>query len=230
MSGNAGASYVVTLTPAGGTPVTLTGTASPIALPNLAPNTQYSVSLATNCAAGNTAPAVTTTFSTPLPACPPPSNPQATVTSSTTAVLDFAPVGAPAGSYTITLTPPVGTPIVVMATTNPAQITGLTPRTTYAVSIVSNCTGTATATSTAVTTTFSTPSAPCTAPAFVVVNGTTPYVADLKPPGRACATCATRPARAGATRPAWRSQLAAQRRRRVCQLGQPHHGGLHAHR
>ena len=60
------------------------------------------------------------------------------------------------------------------------QLTGLTPRTSYTVSIVSNCTGTATATSTAATTTFITPAAPCSAPAFVVVNSATPYLADFE--------------------------------------------------
>ena len=96
--------YTVTLTPATGSPTTLTGTTSPIALPNLTPNTAYSVSLVANCTATNTAPAVTTTFSTPLPTCLPVGSPQVTVTSSTTGVLDFGPV-AVAGSYTITITP-----------------------------------------------------------------------------------------------------------------------------
>ncbi len=171
--------YTVTLTPATGNPVTLTGTASPIALPNLTPNTAYTVGLVANCTATNMAPAVTTTFSTPLPTCLPVGTPQVTVTSSTTGVLDFGPVLV-AGSYTITLTPAGGTPIILTATTNPVQLTGLTPRTNYTVSIVSNCMGTATPTSTAATTTFATPGGPCASPAFVVVNGTTPYLADFE--------------------------------------------------
>ena len=62
-----GTSYTVTYTPAGGTATTVTPapTASPVVLTGLTPGTTYTVSVTTNCAAGATSGAVTTTFSTP---------------------------------------------------------------------------------------------------------------------------------------------------------------------
>ncbi|WP_310391394.1 T9SS type A sorting domain-containing protein [Hymenobacter sp.] len=64
-------SYTVTTTPAGGTATTVTPapTAAPVALTGLTPSTTYTVSVTTNCAAGQTSAAVTTTFTT-LPVAP----------------------------------------------------------------------------------------------------------------------------------------------------------------
>jgi hypothetical protein len=66
------AGYTVTYTPANGTPVTVTPapSGSPITLSSLTPNTVYTVSVTTNCGAGQSSPAVTTTFTTQAP--PPP--------------------------------------------------------------------------------------------------------------------------------------------------------------
>ncbi|MBH8559222.1 T9SS type A sorting domain-containing protein [Hymenobacter negativus] len=64
-------SYTVTYTPTGGpaTTVTPAPTASPIVLSGLSPGTTYTVSIITNCAAGQTSSAATTTFTT-LPTAP----------------------------------------------------------------------------------------------------------------------------------------------------------------
>jgi len=61
-------SYTVTYTPAGGQAQTVTPApgASPVALTGLTQSTTYTVSVTPVCSAGGTAPAVTTTFVTPL--------------------------------------------------------------------------------------------------------------------------------------------------------------------
>ncbi|MDO7877547.1 fibronectin type III domain-containing protein [Hymenobacter sp. ASUV-10] len=61
-------SYTVTYTPAGGTAQTVTPapSASPVALTGLNQSTTYTVSVTPVCSAGGSAPAVTTTFVTPL--------------------------------------------------------------------------------------------------------------------------------------------------------------------
>ena len=54
VAGSPGATYTVTLTPATGTPTTVTGTTSPIALNSLTPSTTYTVSVTGRCASGVT--------------------------------------------------------------------------------------------------------------------------------------------------------------------------------
>ena len=56
--------YTVTYTPAGGTAQTQTATASPVTLTNLQSNKQYTVSVVTNCGAGQASAVATTTFTT----------------------------------------------------------------------------------------------------------------------------------------------------------------------
>jgi hypothetical protein len=69
-SGTASGGYTVTATPAVGAPITASGATSPISLTGLAANTQYDVTVTSNCAAGATAtssPAVSvTTLAAPL--------------------------------------------------------------------------------------------------------------------------------------------------------------------
>ena len=59
-----GTSYVVTITPAGGTATTQTVTASPLNLTGLTPSTVYTVSIVSNCGAGQTSQASILTFTT----------------------------------------------------------------------------------------------------------------------------------------------------------------------
>ena len=67
-AGNGNTGYTLTYTPTGGTPVTQTVTASPVALAGLTPGTAYAVSLVGNCAAGATSSTATTSFTTSFPA------------------------------------------------------------------------------------------------------------------------------------------------------------------
>ena len=66
-AGNGNTGYTLTYTPTGGTPVTQTVTASPVALTGLTPSTTYAVSLVGNCAGGATSATATTTFTTSAP-------------------------------------------------------------------------------------------------------------------------------------------------------------------
>ncbi|GAA4037530.1 hypothetical protein GCM10022409_23250 [Hymenobacter glaciei] len=66
-----GASYLVTVTPAGGTATTQTVTASPVNLTGLTPSTAYSISIVTNCGAANgNSTAATVTFRTDCTTAP----------------------------------------------------------------------------------------------------------------------------------------------------------------
>ena len=66
-----GASYIVTVTPAGGTATTQTVTTSPLNLTGLTPSTLYTVSIVTNCGTTNgNSTAATTTFRTNCTAAP----------------------------------------------------------------------------------------------------------------------------------------------------------------
>ena len=76
----------------------------------------------------------------------------------TTASLTFTPVTG-AVNYTLTYTPAGGTAQTQTITGSPINLTNLTAGTTYTVSLVTNCGGTA-GSSTAATTTFATPVAP----------------------------------------------------------------------
>ena len=129
--------YTVTYTAAGGTAQTQTATASPVTLTGLLSGKQYSVSIVTNCGAGQTSPAATTTFTTLAPA---PTNAAASSVTATSASIGFT-AAAGATSYTVTYTAAGGSPVTVTATTSPVVLTGLTGVTAYTVTIVANYPG-----------------------------------------------------------------------------------------
>ncbi|MFD2718778.1 fibronectin type III domain-containing protein [Hymenobacter monticola] len=87
------------------------------------------------------------------PVCPAPAALSTNSVTNTSANVTFS---ASAASYTVTYTPTGGTATTVTPapTASPVALTGLTPSTTYTVSVVANCTGGLT--STAATTTFTT--------------------------------------------------------------------------
>ncbi|KAA9325510.1 T9SS type A sorting domain-containing protein [Hymenobacter busanensis] len=143
--------YTITYTPQGGQTATVSGVTSGYTLTGLTPGTTYSVCVASNCTGGGQSPPVCTSFTTTA-ACPAPTTLNVTGITTSTAVLSF---NRPANGvdYVITLTPQGGgTPITITSATQPVTLTGLTPGTTYAVSIVANC-GSG-LTSAAATTTF----------------------------------------------------------------------------
>ena len=53
------------------------------------------------------------------------------------------PAGTTGATYTVTLTPTTGAPVSQTVSASPATITGLTPGTSYTVSVVTNCAGSA---------------------------------------------------------------------------------------
>ncbi|KAA9338229.1 T9SS type A sorting domain-containing protein [Hymenobacter busanensis] len=175
-----GTSYTVTYTPAGGSATTVTPnpTASPVALTGLLPGTTYTVSVVSNCGAGQTSTAATTTFTTLAP-CNPVTNLTAGSITSTSASLTFTPASAGTG-YTVTYTPQGGsaTTVTPAPTASPVALSGLTPGTQYTVSVVSNCGGGQT--STAATTTFTTAAAPACPPITgLTATGITPNSAQV---------------------------------------------------
>ena len=132
--------YTVTAT-GGGATVTATGSGSPIALTGLAAGTTYSVTVTGTCTAtagGGTSPAsAPATLTTATPACDAPTAPVVSNVTSNSATVNFT-ASATAVSYTVT-TSPATTSQTVTGTT--ATLSGLTPSTSYTVSIVSNCAG-----------------------------------------------------------------------------------------
>ncbi|MBO0359476.1 fibronectin type III domain-containing protein [Hymenobacter sp. BT186] len=142
---SAGTSYTVTYTPQGGTATTVTPapTSSPVALAGLTPATLYTVSIVSNCGAGQTSAAATTTFTTlALPVCPPVTNVAVSSITATSASVSFTP-GAGNTSYTVTYTPQNGTAQTVTPapTASPVVLSGLLANTAYTVRVTSNCTG-----------------------------------------------------------------------------------------
>lgn len=153
------ASYTVTYTAAGGTPVTVNPnpTVSPVVLTGLTANAAYTVSITSNCTGGTTSTAVTDMFTTPAP-CNPPTNLAISNASGTSATLTFTPpTGTPAATvYLITYTPAGGTVQTVSPSPSgsPVVLTGLTPNTSYTLSVTTVCSSSQTSTAGA-TLTFS---------------------------------------------------------------------------
>ena len=180
--GSGNTSYTVTYTPAGGATTTLTPapTASPVALTGLMPATTYTVSVTPVCAAGGTATATTTTFTTSAPTCNPVTSLAVGGITATTAGVSFTP-GSGNTSYTVTYTPAGGatTTIAPAPTASPVALTGLTPTTTYTVSVTPVCAAGGTATAT--TTTFTTSAAPvvCNPVTSLAVGGITATTAGV---------------------------------------------------
>ncbi|WP_170865248.1 beta strand repeat-containing protein [Hymenobacter psychrotolerans] len=107
----------------------------------------------------STKPAAGQTYTFTPPSCAAPTAAGTNTVTSTSANVTFT-ASASATSYTVTYTPAGGTATTVTPapTASPVALTGLTPGTTYAVSIVSNCAGGLT--SSALTTSFTTLSPP----------------------------------------------------------------------
>ncbi len=123
-------------------PVTTTQTvsASPVSFAGLTPGTAYTVSIHTNCAAGNASATASTSFSTLPTPCNAATGLSMGSIGSTTASLSFTP-SATASSYTLTTVPATSTYTV---TTSPVTLTGLMANTSYTLNLVSNCGGGAT--------------------------------------------------------------------------------------
>jgi hypothetical protein len=204
-----GSGYTLTYTPQGGPPVTLTPTASPVALSGLTPNTQYTVSLVTNCGPGQTSPAATTTFVTqPLPTCDPVTGLAATNVTSTGATLTFTPPASGA-SYTVTYSAQSGSAVTLVPapTSSPVALSGLAPGTTYTVSVTSTCPNGQS--STAATITFTTAAATTCSPvsgltatatssttatvSFTGVTGASSYTVTYTPAGGTATTVSPNP-------------------------------------
>ena len=177
-----GTTYTVTYTPQGGSATTVTPapTGSPVALSGLTPNTQYTVSVVTNCGGGQTSAAATTTFTTTaLPTCAPVSAVSVNNVTTTSATLNFATVSG-GTNYTVSYTPQGGTTTTITPspTGGQVQLTNLRPGTQYTVSIVTNCSNGQS--STAVTATFTTTALPaCSAVTGLTATGISTTTASL---------------------------------------------------
>ncbi|WP_400193329.1 fibronectin type III domain-containing protein [Hymenobacter sp. B81] len=93
VAGNGATSYTVTATPASGPAITASGPASPVALTGLAANTQYAVTVTSNCGGGQTATSTPAYSFTTMP-LPPTNDNCATATALT--------VGAPGAACSTT--------------------------------------------------------------------------------------------------------------------------------
>ena len=160
-------SYAVTYTPQGGTGQTFTATGSPVGLTGLLSGTLYTVRIVTNCAAGQTSGAATTSFTTSPPPCPPVDGLTATNVAATSATLTFNSFAGSTG-FVVSYTPQGGTTRTQTVTGSPVALTGLLPGTTYNVSVVTTCA--AGQTSAPVVTSFTTPFPPCPAATNLAVG------------------------------------------------------------
>jgi hypothetical protein len=144
--------YTVTAVPTSGTTVTATGAGSPISLTGLTASTSYSVTVTGICTAatgGGTSPASTAaTATTSAAPCTAPTSVTAGSISTTAASIAFTGNATATGGYTVNYTAAGGTAQTQTGTASPIALSGLTPNTTYSVTVSSNCGGTTTATST----------------------------------------------------------------------------------
>ncbi len=150
--------YTLTYTPQGGAPTSQPATGSPVTLAGLTPTTMYTVTVTTNCAAGQTSPAASVSFTTATP-CLPVTNLAAGSTTPTGTTLTFTAPTAGATGFTVMYTAAGGPTQTQNATGSPVVLTGLTPGTMYTATVTTTCG--AGQTSSVATTTFSTPFPPC---------------------------------------------------------------------
>ncbi|MDO7875263.1 T9SS type A sorting domain-containing protein [Hymenobacter sp. ASUV-10] len=182
--------YTVTYTAAGGTAQTATGNTTPIALTGLAPATTYSLTVASNCGGGQTSTSAASTFTTATPPCIAPTNVAANSVTTTTASIAFT-AGLNANTYTVNYTAAgSSTTQTATGTTSPIALSGLTPTTTYSVTVTSNCDFNQNTTS-APAITFTTATPPCVAPTNVAANSVTTNTASIAFTGGAGATTYT---------------------------------------
>ena len=133
--GSGAASYRISTDPATTTQVVTGTTAS---LTGLVAGTTYTVFVQGDCGATGLSAAVSTTFSTLAPqVCNPVTNVQLAATTATSGTITFTASTSGPADYTVT-TSPATTPQTITA--SPLTLTGLTPGTTYVVTIQSNCT------------------------------------------------------------------------------------------
>jgi hypothetical protein len=153
-------SYSITYTATGGTPVTITATASPVTLTGLMGLTPYSVSVLPLCTSGGTSTASTTSFTTLVAPCGVVTNLTASNITDTSADISFTP-GTNNTSYTATYTAAGGSPVTVTPAPSgsPFSLSGLAPGTVYTVSITPTCASGGT--SSASTFTFTTTAPAC---------------------------------------------------------------------
>ncbi|MDO7874711.1 M12 family metallo-peptidase [Hymenobacter sp. ASUV-10] len=156
--------YTITTVPYS-TPVTTSLTS--LNLINLQYGTTYTVTVTSNCSGGVTA-AASTTFTTETPPpCTPPTEVLISEVTMTDALLSFA--ANPNYNYVRVSTVPAT--INLYTTANPIRLTGLTPGTTYTVSVELQCAPMGPATP--VSTTFTTLPPPCTAATSLSVGNVT---------------------------------------------------------
>ena len=177
-AGSAAPGYTVTATPTGGgAPVTATGSTAPIALTGLAPGTSYSIRVVANCTAVSASlPTPAFTLTTAGPPCPAPTALSVGSVTTTGATVSFTGASLPTG-YTLTATPASGPALTVTGAAAPLTPAGLTPGTTYALSLVANCPGGAV--SAAAVGTLTTTSLPCLAPTGLAAAQLLPTSASL---------------------------------------------------
>ena len=168
--------YTVTYTPQGGTAQTQTATGSPVTLANLTPATLYTVTITTNCAASQTSPAASITFTTGTP-CVAVTNLTAGSITTTGATLTFTAPAAGATSFTIAYTPAGGTTLTQTATGSPVVLAGLQPGTAYTATVTTNCGGGQT--SPLASTTFTTALPSCVAATGLAVGNITATAASV---------------------------------------------------
>lgn len=197
----AGTTYVLTYTRAGGTAQTRPVSTAPVALTGLLPNTTYTVTLQATCAVG---PALlaTTSFTT-TSGCAAPLFLTVAALGSTAANVAFA---APSGSggYLATITPAGGTAqaIVPAPVASPFTVTGLLPGTGYTVALQSACAGNINSAMETVRFVTLTPVATCAAATAVMVanlGGITATVSFSGPAGAVSYTATATPGTGGAT-------------------------------
>jgi len=139
---SAPASYTVTATPATGPAVTTTVTGPPAALTGLMPGTAYSVGVVSNCPAGVTSTAATTSFTTLSPAfpCAAPANVVVSAVTDTSATITFTPA-ATSTAYILTYQASGGTvrTLTPVPTGSPVVIGGLMPATSYVFTVQALC-------------------------------------------------------------------------------------------
>jgi hypothetical protein len=155
-------------------------------VPGLTPSTTYYVSVAgfgSNDVEGTFTICVTTPSG-----CATPVNVVAANVTTTTANINFTPASG-AATYTVTYTPTGGSPQTAIGNTSPVALSGLTPSTTYSVTVTSNCGGGQTAASAASSFTTATP--PCIAPTNIAANSVTTTAASISFTGGTGATTYT---------------------------------------
>ena len=177
--------YTVTYTqtsPTVGTPLTQSGTGSPITINGLTPGAGYTVSLVSNCSTTGTAPTsapLTVNFITPS-ICAPVTGLAVSAISANSATVTFTP--APTGTTYTILYSALGQATQVLTTANsPATLTGLLAGQAYTINVVSTCGSSQT--SVVATATFNTAAAAPTGGSAIQIQPTSANITFTAPAG-----------------------------------------------